>query len=393
MKALFCYDGPLYKDVNGHYYDSILNDQMFARYFKVANSLEILIRMRNIETDAGCNQMNRLTNPKIQVTECPNLSSVTGLITSKSIVKQIIEDRIQDAEAVFIRLPSVIGYIAVDVCKKKKKKYLIEVVGCPWDSYWNYSVTGKFIAPLAALAMKTRILNAPYVIYVTNNFLQNRYPTKGKQISCSNVELPTLDNNIINNRLRYINNKRSDELFVIGTAAGLDVPYKGQHYVIRALGILKQQGLTQIEYQLIGGGTGEYLTELAKIMGVEKQIKIVGQMPHDKVFPWLDGLDAYIQPSRQEGLPRSMIEAMSRALPCLGAKTAGIPELIESECIFSNSQNEIYEIAELLRRLYMDKTSQKHQAIRNFDEAKKYQKEILTRRRTLFFEAFVRGIK
>ena len=36
MKAVFCYDGPLYKDKNGNYYDSILNDQMFERYFKVS---------------------------------------------------------------------------------------------------------------------------------------------------------------------------------------------------------------------------------------------------------------------------------------------------------------------------------------------------------------------
>ena len=43
MKALFCYDGPMYKDENGNYYDSILDDRMFERYFKVADKLKLVI--------------------------------------------------------------------------------------------------------------------------------------------------------------------------------------------------------------------------------------------------------------------------------------------------------------------------------------------------------------
>lgn len=31
MKALFCYDGPMYKDENGFYHDSILSVMMFER--------------------------------------------------------------------------------------------------------------------------------------------------------------------------------------------------------------------------------------------------------------------------------------------------------------------------------------------------------------------------
>lgn len=81
---------------------------------------------------------------------------------------------------------------------------------------------------------------------------------------------------------------------------------------------------------------------------VADQIKIIGQMPHDKVFTWLDSIDIYAQPSRQEGLPRAMIEAMSRGIPCIGAKTAGIPELIDNKYIFTNSKTEVEEISKLL---------------------------------------------
>ena len=42
----------------------------------------------------------------------------------------------------------------------------------------------------------------------------------------------------------------------------------------------------------------------------------------------LDAADVFVLPSRQEGLPRAMIEAMARSLPCVGSDVGGISELI-----------------------------------------------------------------
>lgn len=390
MKALFCYDGPLYVDKFGHYYDSSLNDQMFSRYLQVADELTVLIRTRNINSN-DANKMDRLSNSNISVVECPNLSSLSGLLLNFNNAQSIIEKEIYDTDLVFVRLPSIIGYLSVDICKKLNKKYLVEVVGCTWDSYWNYSSKGKLLAPFAMLSMKRRISSAPYVLYVTNQFLQGRYPTKGKWINCSNVELAPMNDEVLERREMHIEQFKPKDKFVIGTAAGLDVPYKGQQYVIQALAELKKEGITNIEYQLIGGGTGEYLKQVAMEKGVDNQVKIIGQMPHERVFTWLDGLDAYVQPSRQEGLPRSVIEAMSRGVPCLGAKTAGIPELLDSSFVFSNGKSEIKEIANLIKQLLGSKDVQLEQARRNYTEAKQYQRNILVERRTKFFESCIRG--
>lgn len=387
MKALFCYDGPLYKDENGNYYDSILNDQMFQRYFKVADKLELVIRTRAISTNEGAKKMGRISNPNISVIECPNLSSVGGLLKNRKQAEKIIEKSIKDAELIFVRVPSVIGNISIDIAKKLKKKYLVEVVGCPWDAYWNYSLKGKMVAPVATHMMRSRVKKAPYVLYVTNSFLQNRYPTEGKTINCSNVELQPMTEDILLRRISKIDNPNRKKI-IIGTAAGLDVLYKGQQYIIYALGELKKQGITDFEYQLIGGGTGNYLKQVAEECNVVDQINIIGQMPHEKVFEWMDSIDIYAQPSRQEGLPRSMIEAMSRGLPCIGAMTAGIPELIEDEYIFTNSKTEVGEIVKILLDLYNNNILLKKIATRNFNMAKKYQRDILVERRTCFFKSF-----
>lgn len=393
MKALFCYDGPLYKDDSGNYFDSILNDQMFERYFKVADELKIIIRTRKIDGENGKKKMSRLTNPCISVVECPNLSSIGGLLRNRNEAKRIIDREIKEADLIFIRLPSVIGNISVDLAKKHKKKYLIEVVGCPWDSYWNYSFKGKIVAPAATSIMKKRVKTAPYVLYVTNQFLQGRYPTQGKSVNCSNVELAPVSKEVLEARFKRIKSYSPKTKYIIGTAAGLDVLYKGQQYVIQALGELKKSGITNIEYQLIGGGIGAFLKETAKACGVEDQVKIIGQMPHDKVFEWLDSIDIYAQPSRQEGLPRSVIEAMSRALPCIGAKTAGIPELLSAGCIFSNSKTEIAEICKILKELISSSDKMKTLAAENFYEAEKYARELLVERRTGFFNEYKRSLE
>ena len=89
-------------------------------------------------------------------------------------------------------------------------------------------------------------------------------------------------------------------------------------------------------------------------LDVEEQVKILGPMPHNEVFKWLETIDLYVQPSRQEGLPRALIEAMSRGVPAFGARTGGIPELLDEDFIFSNTNSNIDEICRILKSFNKD---------------------------------------
>ena len=72
-----------------------------------------------------------------------------------------------------------------------------------------------------------------------------------------------MEESVLQRRLRKIESYTSDSVLTIGTAAGLDVPYKGQQFVIEAMGKLKKQGITQFRYSVIGGGTGDRLRRAA----------------------------------------------------------------------------------------------------------------------------------
>ena len=111
----------------------------------------------------------------------------------------------------------------------------------------------------------------------------------------------------------------------------------------------------------------------------------MGRIHLNDVLETLDNIDIYLQPSLQEGLPRSVIEAMSRGCIAIGANTAGIPELLD--CKYILRRKSVDDIVNLIFEIcHMSKSEIIANSIRNFEEAKKYQKNVLDKRRENFFD-------
>ena len=271
--------------------------------------------------------------------------------------------------------------MGVDAARKYKKPYLLESAGCAWDEYWNYSFTGKLLAPYMEYRAKRDTWNADYVIYVTERWLQSRYPTKGKSTHASNVIVKGIDDGVLEKRMNKIKGQKSKKI-ILGTTGGVGNKAKGQQFVIQTISELKEK--YDISYELVGGGSNDYLKSMAKKYNVEDRVFFKGQLTHEEVLNWLDDIDIYVQPSLQEGLPRALIEAMSRACPAIGSTTAGIPELLEDGCIFRRGdQKDLKRV--LKEMLEADKT---RNAVRNFDKAKEYELQRLNRRREKIYKAY-----
>ncbi|PIC95680.1 glycosyl transferase [Sporosarcina sp. P26b] len=386
MQVLFCHDGPIRVDEEQNYYGIAHNNEMFRRYFGIADRIATVIRLKKISENESKERLSQITITPFKVYELPNISSVKGVLFNKSKARKVIKNAVLESDYIVARLPSMSGFIAIDYAKKNNKPYLTEVVACPWDSFWNHSIRGKFMAPFMYFATKKRVKNSKFTVYVTNEFLQRRYPTKGRNINCSNVALKDFDDTVLEKRIREIEKKKTEDNFIIGTTAAVDVRYKGQQYIIKAIAKLKEEGYINFQYQIVGAGDQTYLKSIAKKYNVVEQIKFMGPMTHSRVFDWLKTIDLYSQPSRQEGLPRALIEAMSCGLPAFGANTAGIPELLEDKYIFSNTSSNTKEIVNILTSY--TKQDMQIQAENNYNEAKRYTSSILEDRRKKFFEEF-----
>src|SRR5699024_11881437 len=102
--------------------------------------------------------------------------------------------------------------------------------------------------------------------------------------------------------------------------------------------------------------------------GISNRIKFKGTLEHKDVFRWLESIDFYDHQSKQEGLSRAIIEAMSKGCPIFEANAGGIHELIDKEFIFDKGNvNQIYNIFKSFSKYEISE-----QAINNYNNSKKY---------------------
>ena len=103
------------------------------------------------------------------------------------------------------------------------------------------------------------------------------------------------------------------------------VPRKNYGTAIRAVAKAANKDL---HYFICGKGPElESLTALAQELGVEEQIHFLGFRTDVKEL--LSAADIFLFTTRQEGLPRSMMEAMASGLPCVASGIRGNADLIE----------------------------------------------------------------
>ena len=156
--------------------------------------------------------------------------------------KDKIRNALDESELCFIKLPTNIGIMMYHEVIKRKKKCIVEVVGCVWGTLWNYgTIKAKVIAPILYVLNRYYIRKSKNVIYVSNQFLQKKYPTLGNSISCSDVRLPIIEEEILQKRIEKIENIKDDYIYRLGLIGALDLNYKGHEIAIKALERVKEK--------------------------------------------------------------------------------------------------------------------------------------------------------
>lgn len=379
MKVLYSTQSVVEYD-GRHYYSNPVQ-ATYRRYLTLGEDITVFSYKKKVEQPK-----NDLVNDgAVQFEFAKKVNTLSAVLRGENAWNDRLAERlVLEADVCVCHVPCEHSYQVIKYAKKQGKPYLTVVCGCPWDALWNYNWKGKLMAPKAFFTLRRVMADASYSIYVTNEFLQKRYPTKGKSIGCSNVNVSTGVEGVLERRLANIRGRHDEgRVLRIGTAAAIDVPYKGQEYVIRALGQLKKEGI-RYEYHLIGLGSDARLKGIAEKEGVIDCVFFHGALPHSEVLNFMDDMDIYVQPSKQEGLPRATIEAMSRGCLCIGSRVAGIPELLEDEYLFGKGCVE--QIAGILRKI--DYKCLVSQAQRNFEVAREYDRDVLNKRRTEFVKEF-----
>lgn len=388
MKALFAYDHRFYSVNHSEVYSEVgFPYSLWGRYLKHFDHLVVVARLTELRKDQNIKNMVKSSGSNVEFVPIPNVKTPVGYITKRKEAIDKLYKAIIGCDGVIARLPSSIGSMAIKIGIELGKPCATEVVGHAWDAYWNYgTLLGKIYAPIATWRTKKAVQQPSHVIYVTKEFLQRKYPAqrRAKVAFASNVELDTTPQNILDKRILKIEEASSP--IKIGLIGTLQAAYKGVDTALKALKII-QHKIPPFEFHILGGGDARPWMQIAQRLGLEEQTYFDGVLEsREKVNSWLDEVDLYLQPSKTEGLPRALIEAMSRGCPAIASTAGGIPELLHESCLHHPTDEN--RLATLIYEGINDKDWQLEQARRNFKKAQEYSKTKLDQRRSEFWGSF-----
>ncbi len=103
---------------------------------------------------------------------------------------------------------------------------------------------------------------------------------------------------------------------------------KGYADLIQAAKIV-HDALPNVQFWFAGHGELEKAGQLAKTLGLEHRIRLLGWMEEESLAQIWKKATIFCLPSHNEGVPMAVLEAMSHGVPVVCTPVGGLPELIE----------------------------------------------------------------
>lgn len=129
---------------------------------------------------------------------------------------------------------------------------------------------------------------------------------------------------------------------------------KGVDVLIRAAGELARRGVDG--FRLLIAGQGRELKALQRLvarLGLDRRVTFLGQVRDMPAF--MADSDIYVQPSNQEGLPNSVMQAMAASLPVVATRVSGNVDLVsDGRNGFLTPPGDHVAMADALQRLIAD---------------------------------------
>lgn len=378
----------------GRVYASLLGYKEFwSRYLMAFDGVLVLARVRDL--DALEDGMVESTGPGVQFFALPAFHGPWEFLAMRWRLQRLVARAIDQADAFVLRVPSHIGSLAWRELCRRRWPYAVEVVGDPWLSLAPGSVKSvvrPIVRWLSPRSLRRQCRGAIGASYVTADALQRSYSPSPSAytIACSSIDLP--EEHILEDlsgRLQRIDTlperlRGGPAPVRLGFIGTLRVLYKAPDVHIEALELCRRRGMN-VELVMIGEGPYRgQMRSLAQRKGVAQHVQLPGRLPPGRpVMEFLDRVDLFLNASRQEGLPRALIEAMARGCPSVGSDVGGIPELLDASHLVS--AGDPTALAACIERVLGDRDALRAAALRNRNVAKQYGRAVLNERRRGFY--------
>ena len=236
-----------------------------------------------------------------------------------AIIRIIIAKFIYRVELAHIHMASYGSFyrksIIISICKVLHIKVILHCHGACFEKFYNGVKQSKkeYIKKTFAKAEKVIVLSESWKEFFKTIVDENKIV-----IMYNSVNIPQKQN------------KDSLSSLPTGLFLGRIGQRKGTYDLIEVVKTLASKGI-RIKILIAGDGEIDKAKELIKKENLEDNIELLGWIDNNKKKEYLKNVDFYILPSYDEGLPMSVLEAMSYSLPVITTDVGGIPEIIQNE--------------------------------------------------------------
>ena len=352
----------------------------YSEYLTVFDNVHVVARVRNVANPPT--EAKRADGDGVTFRSVPYFIGPEEFLLRAGAVGRAARKAIHRQDAVLLRVQSQIASMIEPMLHRRGHPYGLEVMCDPYEMFAP-GANDHYLRPIFQLMfyrqMKTQCRRASAVSYVTETALQKIYPPARNVFSTSYSDVE-LSKDAYAAAPRSFD--RAADPFTIVTVGSLEQPYKGVDILIDSVAASVQAGL-DLRLEIIG--EGRFRPELqrrAERLG--NRVHFSGQIPAGEgVRSNLDRADLFILPSRTEGLPRALLEAMARALPSIGSAVGGIPELLFPEDLVPPGDSRA--LASKIKEVALSAQRLAGMSARNLTKSKQYCDEILRGKRQCFY--------
>lgn len=245
--------------------------------------------------------------------------------------------------------------LVINLLSKKSIPIVLHMHGSKFKDYYNDSSESQ-------KETITNTLNKASLILALGEQWKKYYETicSSKVISFDNAVFP-----------KEMKNNLTDKRYI--TTMGVLSNRKGTYDLLKVAATIKGQLNNKYKFLLAGDGEIEKVKKRIDQLGLTELFEITGWISNDeKIDEIYRNSIIYVLPSYNEGMPMSILEAMSYGLPIISTNVGSIPMVIGEENGYITEPGDIGDIGKKIIKLLNDESSLNSMRTNNINKIKKF---------------------
>ena len=290
-----------------------LESQIYEEYIRFSKQICLIVITEEISPDQHYKNLSHVKVPRISVPKIRGLFKILSYVLATMRYKN-------KYDLVYVRTFSPPELIAGIIAKKILKKPLILLIPGSWMFIDN--------------SLKTRIFKSIYhraiisasTIIIYSNLITPEIENLLGKIDQSKIVI--IKNAVDTVRFKPSSSHNNNTILYVGRIN----PLKRIEDIITAMPTIIKSN-PDVKINIVGliesKNYLQNLKNLALKLNCEKSINFLGPIPHDKIISYYTDSQVFVFMGRNEGIPRSILEAMACGKPVIAAPNSGIPDVIE----------------------------------------------------------------